>query len=188
MSTSRKPRSSKPDGALRAASVSSRPFLRRGKRPFCWALVTADAYGSGCAAPFGRWRALGAHTRRMSSWQTISTADLRRRPVRHRRRLRRRAGGPHRGRPRRPGAARRGVPGRRHLRDPRLRAEEADGLCRPLRRRVRGCRRLRLDRARAALRLERPEGPARRRGGPARRHLRHQSRPRRRRPSIPSGR
>ena len=39
----------------------------------------------------------------------------------------------------------RGVPLRRHLRDPRLRAEEADGLCQRLRRRLRGRRGLRLD-------------------------------------------
>ena len=44
---------------------------------------------------------------------------------------------------------RRGIPGRRHLRHPRLRAEEADGLCEPLRRRVRRGRRLRLDGAEA---------------------------------------
>ena len=39
---------------------------------------------------------------------------------------------------RRQGGHRRGVSRRRHLRDPRLRAEEAAGLCQPLRRRLRG--------------------------------------------------
>ena len=43
------------------------------------------------------------------------------------------------------GDDRRGIPRRRHLRDPRLRAEEAPGLCLALCRRVRGRRRLRLD-------------------------------------------
>ena len=42
---------------------------------------------------------------------------------------------------RRQGGDRRGIPLRRHLRDPRLRAQEAAGLCQPLPRRVRGCRR-----------------------------------------------
>ena len=70
---------------------------------------------------------------------------LRLRPLRHRRRLGRRARGADRGRPWRAGRDRRGVPGRRHLRHPRLRAEEAAGLCRRLRRGLRGCARLRLD-------------------------------------------
>ena len=54
---------------------------------------------------------------------------LRLRPLRHRRRLGRRPRGADRGRARRARRARRGIPLRRHLRDPRLRAEEADGLC-----------------------------------------------------------
>ena len=53
---------------------------------------------------------------------------LRLRPLRHRRRLRRRAGGAAGGDVRGQGRHRRGVPGRRHLRDPRLRAEEVHGL------------------------------------------------------------
>ena len=46
-----------------------------------------------------------------------------------------------------------GISRRRHLRDPRLRAEEAAGLCLALCRRIRGRRRLRLDRCRADVRL-----------------------------------
>ena len=54
---------------------------------------------------------------------------------------------------RRQGGHRRGVSRRRHLRDPRLRAQEAARLRQPLRRRLRGRARLRLDGARADLRL-----------------------------------
>ena len=50
-----------------------------------------------------------------------------------------------RGRLRRAGHGGGGIPRRRHLRDPRLRAEEAAGLCQPLRRRFPGCGGLRLD-------------------------------------------
>ena len=50
-------------------------------------------------------------------------------------------------------ADRRGIPLRRHLRDPRLRAEEAAGLRQPLPRRVRGCGGLRLERRGGHLRL-----------------------------------
>ena len=71
---------------------------------------------------------------------------LRLRPLRHRRRLGRRARGAHRRRPRRQGGDRRGIPLRRHLRDPRLRAQEAARLRQPLPRRVRGRGGLRLDR------------------------------------------
>ena len=48
------------------------------------------------------------------------------------------------------GGHRRGIPGRRHLRHPRLRAEEAAGLCRAFPRGLRGRRRLRLERRRSA--------------------------------------
>ena len=67
------------------------------------------------------------------------------RSVRHRRRLRRRARGAHCRQPRRQGDDRGGIPDRRHLRDPRLRAEEAPGLCLALCRRFRGRHRLWLD-------------------------------------------
>ena len=82
---------------------------------------------------------------------------LRRRPVRDRRRLRRGARRADLGRLRRQGHARGRVPGRRHLRDPRLRPEEADGLCRPLRGRVRGRGRVRLVGGQAELRLGRAQ-------------------------------
>ena len=57
---------------------------------------------------------------------------------------------------------RRGVPGRRHLRDPRLRSQEAAGLRLALCRRVRGRGRLRLDAGGTGLRLadtHRQQGP-----------------------------
>ena len=54
---------------------------------------------------------------------------LRHRSFRHWRRLGRRARRAHRGRSRRARCAGRGISRRRHLRDPRLRAEEASGLC-----------------------------------------------------------
>ena len=69
----------------------------------------------------------------------------RRRSLRHRRRLRRRARRAHRRRLRRPGDDRRGISRRRHLRHPRLRAEEASGLRVALSPRIRGRGRLRLD-------------------------------------------
>ena len=75
------------------------------------------------------------------------------RSLRHRRRLGRRARRAHRGRLRRAGDDRGGISRRRHLRDPRLRAEEAAGLCLALCPRVRGRRGLWLDRARADVRL-----------------------------------
>ena len=61
--------------------------------------------------------------------------------LRHRRRIGRRARGARRRRPWREGCRRRGIPRRRHLRHPRLRAEEAAGLRQPLRRRFRATRR-----------------------------------------------
>ena len=67
---------------------------------------------------------------------------LRLRPDGDRRRLGRSARGAHGGPNRRAGGDRRGVPLWRHLRDPGLRAEEASGLCQPLSRGLRGCRRL----------------------------------------------
>ncbi len=55
-----------------------------------------------------------------------------------------------------------GISPRRHLRHPRLRAEKASGLRLALPRRIRGCRRLRLDRAACVVRLDdadRQQGP-----------------------------
>ena len=89
-------------------------------------------------------------------WVTSSErsgAPLRLRSVRHRRRFGGRARGAPGRRARQAGGGRRGGPRRRHLRAARLRAEEAVRPCLPLRRAVRGCRRLRLARGRAPLRL-----------------------------------
>ena len=82
--------------------------------------------------------------------------------VRHRCRLRRGTGGPGRGPTWRAGHDRRGVSGRRHLRDPWLRAEKASCLCVALRPRVRGRGGIRLEAAAAGLRLADPhrqQGP-----------------------------
>ena len=82
------------------------------------------------------------------------------------------------------GDDRRGIPRRRHLRDPRLRAEEADGLREPLRRRFRGGRR-----ASAGACRSRPSTGARwlrcqgKGDHPALRHLRAEPRKSRRRES-----
>ncbi len=97
-------------------------------------------------------------------------------------RLRRRARGSDRGRLRRPGHGGGGVPRRRNLRDPRLRAEETHGLCRPLRRRFPRCGRVRLDAFPApALRLGDPDPQQGQGNRPARGHLPRQPRQGRRR-------
>ena len=110
---------------------------------------------------------------------------VRLRPVRHRRRLGRGAGGAHRRRPRRQGGHRRGVPLRRHLRDPRLRAQEAAGLRQPLPRRVRGRGGLRLEPAQErTLRLADPDRQQGRRDRAPRRPLPRRPGAGRRQPSC----
>ena len=101
---------------------------------------------AGWACPPGR-------RTRASKWAATAHERIRLRPLRHRWRVGRGAGGAHRGRPRRQGGDRGGVSPRRHLRDPRLRAQEAAGLCQPLPRRLRGRGGLRLERLAAELRL-----------------------------------
>ena len=93
-----------------------------------------------CRNEQARPRALIARTRGGETDERF-----RRRPVCDRRRLGRRACGPHRGRLWRARHGGGGISRRRHLRDPRLRAEEAAGLCLAFRRRIRGCRGLWLD-------------------------------------------
>ena len=97
-------------------------------------------------------------------------AERRRRSLRHRCRLGRRARGAHRRRARRARDDRRGISRRRHLRDPRLCPEEALGLREPFRARIRGRRRLRLDGFRREVRLadadrEQGQGDRAARGG-----------------------
>ena len=109
------------------------------------------------------------------------------RPVRHRRRLGRRALRAHRRRPWRARRHRRGALLGRHLRQCRLRAEEAAGAGRRIWRLGRRCRRLRLDDQEGPARL----GQADRRQGqgdrPAQRHLRTPAgRRRRQRSSTPA--
>ena len=62
---------------------------------------------------------------------------------------------------------RRGIPHRRHLRDPRLRAEEVAGLWQPLRHRVSRCARLRLDLRWPRIRLADVDRQRQARGRPA---------------------
>ena len=143
---------SRPDRGSPASAGGTAAKGPRSMGPAVAETGSRDQGGVGEAGP----RAVGMPCPRSERTAGGGDGGLRLRSLRHRRRLGRRARRPHRGAARRPGGDRRGIPHGRHLRHPRLHAQEAAGLCQPLPRRVRGRRRLRLDRRRRRASTGRP--------------------------------
>ena len=101
---------------------------------------------AGDAVHGSKSRVMGARAYLASGLRTSKDKNefLRFRSCHHRRGFRRRAGDADGGAVWRQGRCGRGISRRRHVRDSRLRAEEVDGLCQPLRRGFRGCGGVRL--------------------------------------------